>query len=160
MMKAALVAACTLALVACETPTNPTTITINNNQTVSGAASPTPAPGATPPGTGAPVASVSVGFYGRSCPSGTPPAAPNDLRVGCSGSITATPKDVDGTPMSPADHGPVIHWFYEYGAGVLPSSPSPSNDFNRNASAAAAGTYRLCAEVKGVIGCMEGTVLP
>lgn len=156
MTKTALVVLCALALVACETPTTPTTINIWNNQNVSGeTASPTPSPS---PGTA--VAKVAVGFYGRSCPSGTPPAVPNDLRVGCTGAITATPKDASGNPMSPADHGPAIEWFYDYGSEVLPTYPGASNDFNRTASAAAPGAYRLCASVKGVVGCMEGTVLP
>ena len=156
MIQKFLVAVLALGLFACQ----PGDITIENTNTQSvfgpSDIKPTPTP---VPGAGGTVAKVTVGFFGRACP-GPTPAVPTDLHVGCTGRITATPKDAAGNKLEAKDHGNAIRWFYEYGQAVLRTTPDGDNDFNRDAVAAAVGDYRLCAEVRSVIGCVEGAVIP
>ena len=133
-------------------------INIVNTQTIWTGDGSTPTPTPTPmPGSGGMVAEVSVGFFARSC-SGPLPVAPTDFRVGCTGRATATPRNAAGNKLDPKDHGEVIRWFYEYGSAVLQSTPDTDNQFNRDVVALTPGDYRLCAEVRGAIGCVEGAV--
>jgi len=140
-----LVAVLALGLFACQP--GPISIENTNTQSVFGPTDikPTPTP---VPGTG-----------GTACP-GPTPAVPTDLHVGCTGRITATPKDAAGNKLEAKDHGNAIRWFYEYGQAVLRTTPDGDNDFNRDAVAAALGDYKLCAEVRSVVGCVEGAVIP
>lgn len=143
-------------------PNSPSPVIVNvnntNTNTISGGNPATqPSPGSvTKPDT------VGVGFFGGVCPSGsgkTPPGnGGTQLPVGCTGFLTATPKK-NGVPMSPAEHGPTITWTDPAPAGVV-TSVTASNDFNRDITALAQGTFSLCATVQAVTGCFHGTVTP
>ena len=128
---------------------------------VIGAPQPTVTPRATSQAaTSTPIGRVKVGYFGRSCPDGAPPEGLNDLRVGCTGDITATPLDQAGKPLPETDHPHSIRWYHAFGAAVLEAREhGTGNDFNRAARGLAVGTYKLCAIVGGVEGCVEGRVL-
>ena len=148
------VLACAIALHAC-TPTQPTPgdITIINTQTQGGGTGPgaSPSPGAggeLPPGS-----FIRIGLFGQSCPSGvTPPAnGSRQIKLGCTGSITATPKDASGADLPAAVHGPSIAWSVPSGSGVV-SVLADSEPFNRSVKCLGLGVFSLAATVKGVTG--------
>jgi hypothetical protein len=160
-------------LVACMDVTLPTTtpapaptivVTQNQNSHNSG---PVPvSPGSPTEPTSGAIYKVKTGFFGGVCPGGNLIApGQTDLKVGCAGTVTATPKVMNPDGVTDRDatvleHGSddAVEWFYDFGADKLASARNGSNNFNRNAEAKAAGAYRLCARVRGVVGCVEGTV--
>ncbi len=120
------------------------------------------------PGVAGVIYKVKVGFFGGTCPGGSPiGAGQTELKVGCAGELTATPKvknpdgitDRDATPLEHGEGDGAIEWRYDFGEANLPSTKNFSNQFNRHAEAKIPGPYRLCATVKGVVGCAEGNVL-
>ena len=128
---------------------------------VIGAPQPTATPRGTPQAsTNTAVGRVKVGYFGRSCPDGPPPAGLNDLRVGCTGDITATPLDARGEKIPDTEHPLSIRWYHASGSSVLEATTHGSgNEFNRAAKGLSVGDYKLCAIVGGVEGCVEGKVL-
>lgn len=134
------------------TVTGPTTATGGNNN--NGGPS---TPGASPsPGTGGdlpPGSFVRVGLFGQSCPSGTTP--PNNgtrtIGPGCTGFITATPKDAQGNDIPAAVHGSSIAWVVEFGQGIV-NLIAPPEPFNRDARCTGPGDFGLKATVKNVSG--------
>jgi hypothetical protein len=122
-------------------------------------ATPTSAP---PPGAGS-IHHIRVGFFGISCKNGK--AVPNNgakqLPVGCKGFVTATPKKANGDDVPLSEHGPDIDWELEFGGqDVEVRAPSFPSDFNKDLVGLRVGTFNLCATVRGVTGCLDGTVTP
>jgi len=130
-----------------------------------------PSNGPGTPGTGAApsaIDSVRVGFFGVTCTNGkiAPPNASGELPVGCVGDLTATPKvrevaglrdateieHGEGTPINPL-------WTIESGSSMV-SVQTVDNFFNKRVTGQAVGRFTICATVKGVRGCLEGTVTP
>lgn len=117
----------------------------------SGNASPSPSTGSNtlPPGS-----TVRVGLFGQSGP-GNCASLPNSLRqikVGCTGFVTATPKGPDGvTDLEPAVHGPTITWSAGGATGSVNIIPA-SNPFNRDVRCLSVGAFTLSAQVKDVTG--------
>lgn len=105
---------------------------------------------------------VRVGFYGFKCADGV--AAPNNndgkLPMGCVGLVTATPKKVDGTDVDPRIHGPEVFWDIQQEGGVIDIDTMDGQVFNQLVSPREPGHFTLCAEVKGVEGCLHGEVVP
>ena len=124
---------------------------------------PNPAPTATPWPDAGPIDSIRVGFFGISCKNGkpTPRNGERKLPVGCTGYVTATPKDKNNVDVPAKVHGPNISWNLMWGKGTvdvkIPSFPS---DFNKDVLGLRVGEFSLCATVKGVEGCLHGFVIP
>jgi hypothetical protein len=104
-----------------------------------------------------------VGFFGISCKNGKP--VPNNgagqLPVGCKGFVTATPKYANGDDVPLSVHGPDIDWDLESGGAFVDvRPPSFPSDFNKDLVGLRVGTFSLCATVRDVKGCLNGTVTP
>jgi len=124
---------------------------------------PAPAPTATPKPDAGPIDSIRVGFFGISCKNGktAPRNGERKLPVGCTGFVTATPKDKNNVDVPAKVHGPNIAWNLMWGKGTvdvkLPTFPS---DFNKDVLGLNVGEFSLCATVKGIEGCLHGFVIP
>lgn len=111
-------------------------------------------PGASPsPGAGGTLpegSTVRVGLFGQSCPQGTTP--PNNgsrtILPGCTGFMTATPKDAQGLDLAPAVHGPSCVWSVFGSLNLLDAG----NPFNKDARCASPGDSNVSAVVKNVTG--------
>lgn len=130
---------------------------------------PTPTPGSTPrptptptPPVGTSIHHVRVGFFGFSCPAGVtvPRNGLGELPVGCRGFVTATPKDSAGHDVPESIHGPNCDWELESGHGLVEVTNSGVTVFNKDVKGLATGSFRLCATVRGVKGCLNGQVTP
>ena len=107
--------------------------------------------------------SIRVGFFGINCGRGNPVPRNGEkiLPVGCRGYVTATPKQVNGDDVPASNHGPNIEWFILEGADKISvQAPTFASDFNKDVVAVRTGTFGLCATVRGVTGCLMGTVVP
>ena len=105
---------------------------------------------------------IRVAFFGFRCPEGV--EAPNNgagrLPVGCEGYVTATPKTRDNKDVDPRVHGPDIQWIQWEGHEQVLVEDFPGVAFNKTLTGLQEGGFRLCAVVKGVEGCLNGTVTP
>lgn len=104
---------------------------------------------------------VRVGFFGFRCSDGiTPPRnGENRLPVGCSGNVTATPKNYRGEDVDARIHGDRIDWRLEQDhAGIVRMDDFPGVDFNKTLTGLEKGHFTVCAEVRGVTGCLHGEV--
>ena len=126
------------------------------------APSPSPIPTPTPVPSAGSIDSIRVAFFGITCGKGNP--VPNNgwrlLPKGCRGFVTATPKKKDNTDVPAAEHGPNIAWSMLYGEEfVRVEDPTFESDFNKDVVGERVGGFGLCATVKGVTGCLNGTVV-
>lgn len=122
-----------------------------------------PAPAATPTPDRGPIDSIRVGFFGISCKNGktAPRNGERKLPVGCTGYVTATPKDKNNIDVPSRLHGPDIAWNLMWGNGTVDvKKPTFASDFNKDVLGLRAGEFSLCATVKGVEGCLHGFVIP
>ena len=105
---------------------------------------------------------VRVAFYGFDCPKGVavPKNGLGQVPVGCAGFVTATPKTKDNTDVDPRVHGPDIQWIHWEGHEEVKVEDFPGVPFNKVVDGVQEGGFRLCAVVKGVEGCLNGTVIP
>jgi len=129
------------------------------------AATPTPAatpmPAATPAPNAGSIDSIRVAFFGFKCTDGqiVPHNGWGQLPRGCTGYLTATPKKKDNTDVPQKEHGPDISWRLRAGDGIVQVLPPTfPNDFNKDLLGLKQGEFSLCATVKGVEGCLNGTV--
>ena len=110
------------------------------------------------------IASVRVAFYGFRCQDGvaTPRNSTGELPLGCVGYATATPKKRDGTDVDPRIHGTEIEWNHRSGHEQVEIHPDDAtfNIFNRLVVPRQTGSWSLCGTVRGVEGCLNGTVIP
>jgi len=125
------------------------------------APTPTPTPQATPTPNAGSIDDIRVAFFGFKCTDGQ--KVPNNgwkqLPKGCTGYLTATPKKKDNTDVPPKEHGNVIAWRLRAGDGIVQVLPPTfPNDFNKDLLGLKVGEFSLCATVKGVEGCLNGTV--
>lgn len=138
-------------------PTATPTRTPTPQATTAPTATPTPQSGL-PPNT---IHHIRVGFYGIDCPRGRTP--PNNgaklLPIGCRGFVTATPKLANGDDVPEEVHGPDIDWDLSGGQFVT-MKDSKTSDWNKDLTGVRAGTFNLCATVRGITGCLDGTVIP
>lgn len=135
-------------------PTQPDVTIINtntatNNQGGNPGSSPSPGQGGDLPAG----SWVRIGMFGQSCPSGVtvPSNGTRQIKLGCTASITATPKDQAGNDLPAAVHGTVIAWSVPAGSGVV-NVTADSEPFNRTVRCLGTGTFTLAATVKGVTG--------
>ena len=105
--------------------------------------------------------SIRVAFYGIRCADGqTPPNnATGKLPIGCSGFVTATPKNRENRDVPPAVHGPNITWVLKDGGQFIDLHDDPDQDFNKTLIGRSKGHFTLCATLKGVEGCLHGEVI-
>lgn len=123
-------------------------------------ATPTPAPDPNPDK--GPIDSIRVGFFGISCKNGktAPRNGERRLPVGCTGYVTATPKDKNNIDVPLRIHGPNIAWELKWGRGTVDvKNPTFPSDFNKDLVGLKVGEFSLCATVKGVEGCLHGFVI-
>ena len=121
----------------------------------------TPTPAATPPPNAGSIDSIRVGFFGFKCEDGqiVPHNGWGQLPKGCTGYLTATPKRKDNSDVPQKEHGPDISWRLRAGNGIVDVLPPTfPNDFNKDLLGLKQGEFSLCATVKGVEGCLNGTV--
>ena len=107
--------------------------------------------------------SVRVAFFGFRCPDdvAVPNNGSNRLPVGCSGNVTATPKNKDNQDVDPRIHGSQITWTFELESGKPAELVNyPDQPFNKSVVGLALGNFTLCAIVKEVQGCLHGEVVP
>src|SRR5216117_3101621 len=120
-----------------------------------------PAPAATPAPNAGSIDSIRVGFFGFKCDAGqiVPHNGWGQLPKGCTGYLTATPKKKDNTDVPQKEHGPDISWRLRAGDGIVDVLPPTfPNDFNKDLLGLKQREFSLCATVKGVEGCLNGTV--
>jgi hypothetical protein len=105
--------------------------------------------------------SIRVAFYGIRCADGrTPPNnALGKLPIGCSGFVTATPKNRENRDVPPAVHGPNITWVLKDGGQFIDLHDDPDQTFNKTLVGRGKGHFTLCATLKGVEGCLHGEVI-
>jgi hypothetical protein len=100
---------------------------------------------------------VRVHFFGINCAEGrTPPDnAEKILPLGCTGNVSATPKDRNNKDVDPKIHGSAIHWeqFQGEGENLAKVSDYPGQPFNKVVDPLNEGFFTLCATVKTVRGC-------
>jgi hypothetical protein len=108
------------------------------------------------------IAYIRVAFYGFGCPAGiTPPHPANGkLPIGCEGYLTATPKDRNGEDVDSRIHGDNIVWKLEDGKGVVDTHHHDGQPFNWTIEPRLLGTFRFCATLQGIQGCLNGEVIP
>jgi hypothetical protein len=128
------------------------------------APAPAPSPAPTPGADRGAIDSIRVAFFGISC-KGNGKTPPNngrrELPLGCVGYVTATPKDKNNVDVPAKIHGPDVDWDLRAGAGAVEVlAPTFPNDFNKDLRGVRPGEFSLCATVKGVQGCLNGTVTP
>jgi hypothetical protein len=108
---------------------------------------------------------VRLSFYHFECDPGirTPgPGIEGTVPVGCHGLLTATPKQKNHVDVPAWLHGNEVEWTLEEGHDVvrLTDYRPPNvavNPFNVMLHATSApGQYRVCAKVKGFVGCLSG----
>jgi hypothetical protein len=109
------------------------------------------------------IAQVRVSFFGIRCPEGreVPRNGEGKLPVGCTGSVTASPKNKDGHDVDYRIHGTQISWTFEQEGDFARLDDDPSSPFNKFVTGKnPGGDFDLCAVVKEVKGCMRAAVVP
>jgi hypothetical protein len=109
------------------------------------------------------IAQVRVGFFGIRCPDDrTPPRnGEGKLPVGCTGSVTASPKNKDGDDVDYRIHGTQIIWSFAQEGDFARLDDDPASPFNKFVTGKnPGGDFDLCAVVKEVKGCMRTAVIP
>lgn len=108
------------------------------------------------------IAYIRVGFFGIRCLNGKEPPHQSlkQLPVGCKGAVTATPKNAAGRDVPLSVHGPDIDWRLDSGASVVDVRDHPTEAFNKDVIGLETGKFSLCATIAGVLGCLDGLVIP
>ena len=109
------------------------------------------------------IAQVRVAFFGIRCPEGreVPRNGEGKLPVGCTGSVTASPKNKDGHDIDSRIHGQQIEWTFEQEGDYARVDDDPVSPFNKLVYGKnAGGDFDLCATVREVKGCMRAAVVP
>ena len=103
---------------------------------------------------------VRVGFFSIRCIDGVtaPRNGENLLLMGCSGFVTASPKNKNGDDIDARIHGDRIDWTLEQEEPSVRVEDYTGVTFNKTVHATEPGHFRLCATVKGVKGCLNGEV--
>lgn len=103
---------------------------------------------------------VRVGFFSVRCIDGVPPPrnGENLLLMGCSGFVTASPKNKNGDDIDARIHGERIDWTLEQEHVAVRVEDYTGVAFNKMVHAVEPGHFKLCATVKGVTGCLNGEV--
>lgn len=104
---------------------------------------------------------VRVAFYSIQCDDDRTPPRNGEglLPVGCTGFVTATPKDKDDADVDKRIHGPEIAWTLEQSGEPVTVEDFPKVDFNKMVRGRDPGSFRLCATVQTRQGCLNGTVV-
>ena len=100
---------------------------------------------------------VRVHFFSIRCPEGVtaPDNADKKLPIGCTGYVSATPKDKNNKDVPPTIHGTDIHWEILQGEGenLARVNDFPGQTFNKVVDPLNEGYLTLCATVKTIRGC-------
>jgi len=110
------------------------------------------------------VHTVAVSIFRLNCDPGItpPPTGLKQLPMGCIATITATPIDPQGNKVPLELHGDSVSWFFRDGGdgAVVSASPDDEVPFNVRLYPRSLGTFSICAVVRGVQGCLNGSVIP
>lgn len=111
------------------------------------------------------IAYVRTAFFSFECGPGVvaPHPREGDLRLGCDGFVTATPKQRNDDDVPAWIHGAEIAWELRSGEDVVGVEPDPrfGNPFNRILRpTGTVGSFVLCATVLGREGCLNGRTIP
>lgn len=104
-----------------------------------------------------------VAFFGIRCGGGRVPPGntKKQLPLGCSGAVTATPKQAGEIDLPYDAPGLEVQWDLAAGGQfVIKVTDFPGQPFNKNVDARRVGPFTLCAVVNGVQGCLNGEVVP
>ena len=103
---------------------------------------------------------IRVGFFGIRCINGVTPPRNGEklLLMGCTGFVTASPKNRNGDDIDARIHGENINWTLDQYEPVVTLEDFPNVTFNKTVTARQPGEFTVCATVKGVRGCLEGEV--
>ena len=138
-----------------EAPTIPNITNILNN--VNGGqnptASPSPTSGDLPPGS-----RLAILMFGVSGPSGCVKINARDIKNGCTGNITCTPKDANGLDLPEAIHGPNASWSVVSGQANV-NVQRTDNPFNIDVRALALGSFALQCSVKNLTATVDFNVV-
>jgi hypothetical protein len=156
---AVVLAALSIAVLGC-TPEGDTII-VTPTQTLvmpttgnSSGATATPTPGATA------IKFVRTGFFGGRCPAGKGEVRNGQpIAVDCVGYATATPLGVNDEKLEPSQHGYECTWSTDR-SDVVRLESDGSNPFNVSVVAVRPGLARVTANVRGVTGHFDVTVVP
>ena len=104
--------------------------------------------------------SMRLGFYGITCADGRTPPRNGDgrLPLGCTGFVTATPKDALGADVDRRVHGPHITWELEQRLPFVRVEDYPEVPFNKILKPETRGEFRLCATVQTHTACLQARV--
>jgi hypothetical protein len=107
---------------------------------------------------------VYVTAYGVQCPAGVTLTNPfirgnrAEMPLECEIAITATPKTWGGLDVPLSVSGDSVEWIHESGEFVF--WVWPDQPYNVTLSPRGTGPAKLCAKVSGVIGCLDGAIVP
>jgi len=103
---------------------------------------------------------VRVGFFSIRCIDGVTPPRNGEklLLMGCSGFVTASPKNKNGDDIDARIHGERIDWTLEQEIPIVGMEDYTGVPFNKTLTAQNPGHFKLCAIVKGIKGCLDGEV--
>ena len=103
---------------------------------------------------------VRVGFFSIRCIDGVTPPRNGEklLLMGCSGFVTASPKNKNGDDIDARIHGDRIDWTLEQEIPIVRMEDYTGVPFNKTVTAQNPGDFKICATVKGVRGCLDGVV--
>lgn len=126
--------------------------TQTSTQTQGGGTQPSPGAAASPGAAGACfVHTVRTGPFGFDCNLGVTAPSNNSgvLPMGCRANITATPKDINGDNIAPAQHGPIGTWRVTSGNVSVIPRPDDSLGFNAIVTPLGPGPFTVANEVCG-----------
>ncbi|HLA79287.1 MAG TPA: hypothetical protein VJU18_17050 [Vicinamibacteria bacterium] len=109
------------------------------------------------------IVKVPIFLFGYQCPdgkSGPEEFSERKIPAGCTGLVTATPKDKDGKDVPVQIHGTDILWSLHFGDEFVKIEDFPDVPFNKKIVAKEVGEFALCAVVQGIEGCFVGNVIP
>lgn len=111
------------------------------------------------------IAKVRVAFFGIKCSDDRVPPRNGEglLPVGCTGFITATPKNSTDDDVPPGVHGNDIKWTLVDGGENVDIGDDPASTFNKVARGIQPGDWTICADILGlgipVGGCLHAKTI-
>ena len=107
------------------------------------------------------IARVRVAFFGIKCPDDRVPPKNGEgvLPVGCTGFITATPKNSTDDDVPPGVHGDEIKWTLVDGGDNVDIGDDPASTFNKVAHGIQPGDWTICADILQFGGCLHAKTI-
>jgi hypothetical protein len=109
------------------------------------------------------IARMPILMYSMECRNREVPPRPfnSEIPVGCTGLMTATPKDKNNKDVDPRIHGPECRWYVREGEDFVHLEDFHEVPFNIKVVGRDPGEFIVCAViVKDIEGCFYGKVVP